>query len=395
MDGAVNLQAVAKTLRERADALVPVLTERVKETEALRRIPDDSIAALREAELLKVAVPAAYGGYEVEFDVVIDLIRRLGRGCGSTAWVFGIYCDHAITMGMMPKQAQDDIWANNPGALVSSGIAPSGKAERAPGGFRLTGRWQFSSGCDHADWVFVHSLVPAEEEGGRPTPCYFLLPKSDYAIEDTWFVTGLKGTGSKDILIDDVFVPAHRVQALSHFNEGTGPGGEVNAGTLYRLPRTGSVPFTLSAPAVGILDAMIDAFIERTGGRATRGFRHAELTTIQMRLAESCAERDCARMLLERATRETVASMNAEGRLSREQRARNRRDMAYVSMLCTRAADRLIHVVGASGVYEGSPIGRMHADIRAINAHHVHAFDIAGPTFAQITFGLEPTNPSF
>lgn len=393
MDAVADGNPIAETLVARADALAPRLAARAAETEALRRVPDESIADLRRAELFKAARPARYGGYELEFDQVIEIVSRLGRGCGSTAWVFGIFCDHEITMGMMPGQAQDDIWADDPEALVSSGLMPSGSAVRVPGGVELTGRWQFSSGCDHASWVFVQSTIPPEKESGAPEPGYFLLPRDSFEIVDTWYVSGLAGTGSKDVVIDKAFVPDHRVRPLALFNTGTGPGGRINPGALYRLPRISTVPFSLVAPAVGILDALIDGFTDRVGGRATRGFRHAELTTMQLRLAESSAERDCAWLMLRRATRETAAAMRERGGLDLGQRARNRRDMAYVSVLCMRAADRLFQGVGAAGLFDGNELRRRHADIRAIGAHHINSWDISGPIYGQVAFGLDPTNP--
>lgn len=404
MNATPDKTGIAQSLFRIADDMVPTLAARVDETEALRRVPDQSIADLRDSGLLKAARPARYGGYELDLDIVIEIISRLGRGCGSTAWVYGIFCDHAITMGMMPLETQDEIWADDPETVVSSGLAPGGVAEYAEGGFRLSGRWQFSSGCDHADWVFVQSAIPPNDDGdddgdgdgdsAAPTPAYFLLPRADFEIIDTWFVAGLTGTGSNDIVIEDVFVPAHRVQALALFNTGTGPGGAVNPGLIYRLPRIATVPFSLVAPALGILDTMIEAFTERTRERATRGFRHAELTTMQLRLAETSAERDCAWLLVRRATEETMTAMREAGRLELNQRARNRRDMAYSSMLCMRAADRLFQATGASGLFDGNPMRRMYSDIRAIGAHHVNAWDISGPIYGQVEFGLPPSNPS-
>ena len=383
----------AQDLIDKAEALVPVLAGRVEEAETLRRVPDSSIDDLRRSGFFRAALPARYGGYELGLDHVIEAVSRLGRGCGSTAWVFGIFCDHMMTMGMMPRQTQDEIWGEDPDTLVSSGLAPAGRTERAPGGVKLTGRWQFSSGCDHAAWVFVQSFIPPDDEGGAATPGYFLVPRDSFEIIDTWYVAGLKGTGSKDIVIDEAFVPDHRIQALELFNTRTGPGGRVNEGAIYRLPRIATIPFSLVAPAIGILDAMIEAFIERVGGRETRGFRHAELTTIQLRLAESTAERDCARLLLRRATGDTMASMMKDGGLDLEQRARNRRDMAYVAVLCMRAADRLFQAVGAAGLFDGNDMRRHHADIRAISVHYINSWDISGPIYGQVALGLEPTNP--
>ena len=384
---------IGAALIERADALVPTLAARAGETAALRRMPDETFRALRESGLLKAGLAGRFGGYALGLDEILEIVVRLGRGCGSSAWVYGIYCDHAITVGMFGAEAQDEIWGDDPDVVVASGLAPSGRVERVSGGYRLEGRWQFSSGCDHAGWVFVHALVPPAGGEGAPVPTYLLLPRGDWEIDDTWFVSGLAGTGSKDIVIADAFVPAHRAQPIAPLNAGEGPGARVNPEPIYRLPRVSTVPFSLVAPALGVADAMIDAFVERTGARATRGVRHAELTTVQLRLAEAAAERDCARLLLSRATGETMAAMRSAGRLSLEQRARNRRDMAYIATLLSAAADRLYTVTGASGLFDGNPLNRMFHDIRAVAAHHITAWDIAGPTFGRVTLGLEPGSP--
>ena len=384
---------IGAALIGRADALAPTLAARAEETAALRRMPDGTFRELRDSGLLKAARAERFGGYALGLDEVLEIVVRLGRGCGSTAWVYGIYCDHAITVGMFEPEAQDEVWGEDPEAVICSGLAPSGTVERVPGGYRLCGRWQFSSGCDHAGWVFVQSMIPPAGDGGGPTPAYLLVPRSDWQIDDTWFVTGLAGTGSKDIVIENAFVPPHRVQPIAPLNAGEGPGARVNKAPIYRLPRIATVPFSLVAPALGVADAMIDAFVERTSARATRGVRHAELATVQLRLAEAAAERDCARLLLSRATAETMAAMRGAGRLDLEQRARNRRDMAYIATLLTRAAERIYAVTGASGLFDGNPMKRMFHDIRAVAAHHITAWDIAGPTYGQVALGLEPTNP--
>ena len=221
---------VGAELIARAQALVPTLVARAEETARLRRMPDETFRDLRDLDLLKAARAERFGGYALGLDEVLEIVVRLGRGCGSSAWVYGIYCDHAITVGMFEPEAQDEVWGANPEAVISSGLAPSGKVERLSDGYRLNGRWQFSSGCDHAGWVFVQSMIPPAGDGEGPTPAYFLLPRSDWDIDDTWFVTGLAGTGSKDVVIENAFVPAHRMQPIAPLNSGDGPGARVNSG---------------------------------------------------------------------------------------------------------------------------------------------------------------------
>jgi alkylation response protein AidB-like acyl-CoA dehydrogenase len=322
------------------------------------------------------------------------IIAELGRGCGSSAWVYGVLCDHQITLGMFGAQAQEELWGEHPDALVSSGLAPAGVVKRVDGGFRLSGRWSFSSGCDHAQWVFVQSVAPPEREGEPAVPMYLLVPQADYRIIDTWHVIGLCGTGSKDVEIPEVFVPEHRTVRIADINEGWAPGGQVHASPLYRLPRAATVPFCLGAPSIGVAQAMYDAYVEMMRTRSSRGFALAEQATIQVRVAEAAAEIDAARLLMQRDCAETMAIMRERGALSIEERARNRRDMAYVVKLCAQAAERLFAATGGAGLYTNTDMQRMYRDALAITRHYINSWDISATTFGRVAFGLQPQHPA-
>lgn len=380
---------LGRELLKRADGLVPVLRERAAETEALRRIPDETMRDLIDAELLKAVQPARYGGFEVDLDDALRITAALGRGCGATAWVYGVLSDHQITIGMYPGPAQDDVWGETPQAIVCSGLALGGQARRTDGGYLLSGRWSFSSGCDHAAWVFVHSRVPADSPEHGPRAAYYLVPREDFRIDDTWHVVGLSGTGSKDVVIEDAYVPEHRLLFVADANEGRSPGAEVNPGPLFRMPRMATSPFLLTAPTIGLTEALLQLFVESIRTKESRGVRLGELGTIQMRVAEAAAEVDAARLLLERDCAETMELMRQVGALTRDQRARNRRDMAYAATLCSRAADRLFTATGAHGLLDGNEMRRHFHDIRAVGAHFANSWDVAGTTFTKVVLGLE------
>ena len=291
---------------------------------------------------------------------------------------------------MYSAEAQEDVWGESPDAVACSGLAFGGEASLAIGGYRVSGRWSFSSGSDHSAWVFVHSNAPTESEEPSRRTAYYLVPRDEFEIVDTWHVVGLSGTGSKDIVINDVFVPEHRRLFVDDANEGRAPGTRVNPGPLYRMPRMATSPFLLTAPTIGLTEALLDLFLESIRTKASRGVKLAELGTIQMRVAEAAAEVDAARLLLERDCTETMSLMRRGDTLTLEQRARNRRDMAYASTLCTRAADRLFTATGGTGLYDGNEMRRQFHDIRAIGAHFVNSWDVAGTTFTKVTLGLEP-----
>jgi len=382
-------------LLARARALVPTLRERAARTEAARSVLPETIADMAAAGLFKAVQPRRYGGYEIELQELMAIIGELGRGCGSSAWVYGVFSDHQITLGMFPPQAQDDLWGSQPGALVSSGLAPSGQVEPVEGGLRIRGRWSFSSGVDHADWIFVQTVVPPGPRNERPEPSYVLLPRSDYTIIDTWHVIGLCGTGSKDVEIHDAFVPTHRCVRIADINAaGKAPGLACNDGPLYRLPRAPAVPFCLGAPSIGIAQAMYEDFVSGMRSRASRGFQLAEQATIQVRVAEAAAEIELARMLIERDCRETMQAIRANGDLTIEEKARNRRDMAYVVKLCAQAADRLFSATGGAGLYTNTDMQRMYRDVLAISRHYINSWDISATIYGRVAFGLPPNHPS-
>src|SRR5262252_6537890 len=167
-------------LLSRARELAPAFRERAAAAEKARCIPAASIEDLRRAGLLRTLQPAVLGGHELPLDEAVLITAVVAEGCGSTGWIQGIFSDHCATLGMFDGRAQQDVWGTSPDSLISSGFQPVGKAVRVQGGYRLSGRWPFSSGCDHADWALVRSFVPAAVDT-KPAELYmFLVPKTDY-----------------------------------------------------------------------------------------------------------------------------------------------------------------------------------------------------------------------
>jgi alkylation response protein AidB-like acyl-CoA dehydrogenase len=378
-------------LLARARELGPALRKRAAEAEKLRRVPPESIDDLRKAGLFRTLQPAVLGGYELPLDEAVLITATVAEGCGSTGWVQGVYSDHCATLGMFDGQAQKDVWSRSPDSLISSGFAPTGKAVRVDGGYRLSGRWSFSSGCDYADWALVRSFVPAALDSDSPQLYMFLVPKTDYTIIDNWFVMGMSATGSKDFeLKGEVFVPEHHALRNKDLVDGTGPGSEFNGGALYRLPRMATVPFSLAAPLIGIAERGLQTFIQGMRGRSAGDRRASPEGAIHMRVANSAAEIDAARQLMLRDCREAMEIVQRGQQLSIEERARNRRDMAYVAYRCTRALDRLFASAGGSNIYLDREAQRLLRDIHVAGQHISLSWDVAGSTYGRVMFGLPP-----
>ena len=195
----VPLKPDVPELLARARAITDIVRARVQETETNRRIDDDVIAHMREAELFHILQPQAYGGFEYGFDVFAELVATIGRGCGSSAWVYGLGAVHQWFVACFPKEAQEEFWAD-PGAIAAGSYAPVGKAVAADGGYRTSGVWSFASGCDNAQWYLLSTMVPPAGNAEAAKPSFLLVPRDDARIDDNWHTMGLAGTGSKNIV---------------------------------------------------------------------------------------------------------------------------------------------------------------------------------------------------
>ena len=386
-----NGETRAAEMLRRAEDLVPVLAERAAATEALRRLPDETIADIRAAGLHAMGKPERLGGAELPFDAIVQVVATLARGCGSTAWVCGVYSDHAMIVGMMDPRVADEVWADDPDASISAGFFPSGTNEAAEGGWRLTGRWGFASGCDHARWVFLGSVIAAGD--GPPEPYLCLVPRDEVEIDDDWQVMGLAGTGSKTLVADGVFVPRHRTIPLRLSSGGWEARGKPDVPPLYRLPHVTTIPFHFCATALGTAESLLDDVIAEIGERHSFGAPVAEYATTQLRIAAASAEIDCARMLIERDTREAMEAMREGRSLTLAERARNRRDMAFAARFCQRAVEGLFEAGGARSVYSDSIPQRKFRDVRVAANHIILKWDVAGTTYGRVAFGLDPASP--
>lgn len=372
-----------------ADALVPALQARAEETEVARSVPAQSIADLRNAGLLRMSQPRHLGGSELPLDESVAAVSRLARGCASTAWVCGVYNDHAITIGMFDPRAAEDIWGDNPDALVSAGFAPSGQVERGDGGWQLSGTWGWSSGCDHADWVMVVTMLPMPDGSGQAAS-FCLVPRDKVRIDDNWLVMGMAGTGSKNLVIEEAFVPDHRTFSMAMTSNDSAGRLREKRPPLFCLPRSAAVPFMLAAPSLGIAESLLAMHIESLEV-STPHIR--ELPTMQMHVAEAAAEIDCARYLMLRDCREAMTAMREGRTLSMLERAQGRRDQAYMVVLCRRAVDRLFTSAGGSGIFLDNEMQRKFRDMHALSGHIALNWDVAGTTFGRVAFGLDPATP--
>jgi len=382
-------------LLARAGEIAPLVRERAERTEAERRIAADVIELIRAADLFRIMQPRAYGGFEYGFDVMAQVVAVLGRGCGSTAWVAGLGICHQWLAAAFPGQAQDEFWAD-PDAIAMGSYAPVGRATSVEGGYRVTGVWGFASGCDNAQWFFLGGMIPAPDNAGPPKPGFFLIPSADGQIDDNWHTIGLAGTGSKNIVASDLFVPAHRVVTFADLLAGTTPGAQVHGIALYRQPLMAVLPYTLVAPVLGMAEGALHDFLEMAKVRTTRGAvaggnnRMAEFATIQTRVAEASASIDTARLLMLSDITKTYDAVVRGDVVGLDTRLGNRLHQAFCVRLLIQAIDALFVASGGQGIFTGKLVQRMWRDAHAAATHVSLNWDAVSTMYGQYVLGLEP-----
>jgi 3-hydroxy-9,10-secoandrosta-1,3,5(10)-triene-9,17-dione monooxygenase len=379
---------------ERAREMVPRLKARAAQAERLRRIPDETVKELHDTGLMRALQPRRVGGSEMDWVGMIDVSSELARGCGSTAWNWANWSVHHWMLALWPRQCQDEIWGADPGVLIASSLVfPAGKATRVDGGYRLSGRWPFSSGIDGSAWDMVGGIIAGEPPEYR----LFAIPSTDYRVIDNWHVIGLRGTGSKDVEAKDVFVPEYRTVAVDSTKGGaTHPGAAANPGPIYRVPFVAGLSHMLTGIPLGIAQGAYDTFVEGLRGRVSRysGKSLADLTAVQMRVAEAGACLDAARALLRRDCLEAQAIAERGEAPDLLLKTAWRRNGAFAAQLAERAMDVVFKASGGTALFDEHTAQRSFRDFHAANAHISMVWDAQAATYGRVALGLPCDNPT-
>jgi 3-hydroxy-9,10-secoandrosta-1,3,5(10)-triene-9,17-dione monooxygenase len=381
----------AELLVQRARALVPQIAACAREAREARRVPARIIDQIAEAGLFRVLQPAAWGGYEMKPETFYDVLIALAEGDMSVGWVYGVLGVHPWLMGLMDERAVGDVWGRDDGVRLCSSLMPVGKAETVDGGFRLSGHWRFSSGCHYAEWALLGGIVQSgAQAGGPPDVRLFMVPRAEYRVDETWRVSGMCATGSEDILVEDKFVPDYRTRRMIDNFNCVGPGQAVNTSPLYRIP-FGQVFFRgVSSPAIGALQAMLDAFVGYAGKRSGPAGKSVDDPVAQQICAEVTAALDEMKLVLRRNMAvlwEYGARAEAPPLPLRQQ---FKFQSASVSHRCAELATRLMRATGAAGIYDEQPFGRTLADINAARQHIANQFEMVGRNWGVSILGGTP-----
>jgi 3-hydroxy-9,10-secoandrosta-1,3,5(10)-triene-9,17-dione monooxygenase len=376
-------------------ALAPKLRERAALAEASRRVPEETLRELSSSGLMRVLQPRRVGGSELPWVALIDIGSALAAACASTAWNWANYAVHHWMLALWPVACQNEIWDADPDTLIASSVVfPAGKATRVAGGYRLSGRWPFSSGVDPSQWNMLGGIV---RDGGEPEYRIFLLPRKDYRVIDNWQAMGLRGTGSNDVEATDAFVPEARTLAVDATRGGAQhPGAEANPGALFRIPVFATFPYMLTGIALGIAQGAFDDFLAGARERVSRysGKTIADMTAIQVRIAEAAACVDTARAIMRRRCEEAQAFAERNEVPDLATKVAWRRDGAFTAGLCERAVDVLFKCAGGAALFDDHPLQRAFRDVHAATAHISMIWEPQATTFGRVALGLASDNPT-
>jgi alkylation response protein AidB-like acyl-CoA dehydrogenase len=380
----------SSALLDAARAMVPRLAAREQATMSARRIPDETIAEFHTAGILRVVQPRRFGGLQGSFGELSRIIEILAEGCAASAWIYAVLSEHQWIIACMPEQAQEDMWGSDPLAVAASSLAPRETARATEGGWRLSGRFPFSSGCLHSQWAIIGARCE-DAAGNRPTH-YLLVPMQEIEIVDDWEVLGLRGTGSRSLLLDDVFVPAHRSVLLRDLLDGTTPGALVHPDyPLLRAPRGFLVSFGLPAVAFTLAQRALDLSAASLSTRLSRGTRMvSESEFVQQQLGEAAAEIETAILIMHARRAESLALLESGAAIPAEAVLRNRRDITLAVWQARRGVERLLELSGARSVYDADTVQNLWRDLVTISTHTAVSRHVGMVPYGRRLLGLPP-----
>ena len=387
----LNQEITPEILVQRARDMIPYLQEAAPQAEIDRKVADETVAKMADAGFFRVLQPKRWGGYEMDPQVFFDIQMALAEGCMSTAWIYGVIAVHNWQIALFDLKAQEDVWKDDTSILIASSYMPVGKVEPVEGGFNFSGRWAFSSGCDHCEWVFLGGLVMPTEEGGVPDYRTFLVPRSDFEIVDTWHTFGLKGTGSKDIVVKDAFVPEYRTHRSVDGFQGTNPGIDSKTIPLYKIPFGQLFPRAVSTSTIGATQGAINSYLAVASTRVSsnNGSKTAEDPQAQMTVARAQALVDSLKLKLKNNFDQLMADARADQATDMDLRIQYRYESAAVPEACLQEVLELQKVCGGRAIFTKSPLQRFLLDILAGRAHVANNPYTFGQNFGGVQLGLE------
>jgi alkylation response protein AidB-like acyl-CoA dehydrogenase len=388
-----ELPTPAQDLLDRVRACVPLLATEAPEAERLRRPTDAQIRAVEETGVFRMMVPRCYGGLELDLDAFVEVGLALAESDASIAWVTTFCIEHNWMLCQFPESFQKELYASAPGFVLAPGvIAPTGRAEPAPGGYRLAGRWKWGTGVMHASWAIVGAITDAA--GGPESMRFLALPMSDVQVDDTWFVDGMIATGSNDLVIENAFVPVERSVSIADMVSGRAHGAALHPAPLYRTPMIPILLLAASLPIVGRALWVARGFRDHLRGHVRMNSPQgaASKPAAQMRLADAWVEARQAELLL----RDVAAQVAAlRDRATLEDRGRFAASITHAVHQARRVIQDVAEASGASAHFASHPLQRAVRDANVASCHIAFDRDAQRELYGRLLLGQDPSHPIF
>jgi 3-hydroxy-9,10-secoandrosta-1,3,5(10)-triene-9,17-dione monooxygenase len=380
----------------RARSLVPALRERAHAAEAARTMSEETIAELHASGVIRSMQPRRWGGMEFDYVAYVDFPLELSRGDASVGWNLANLQIHHWMLALYDERTQEEVWGENPDALIASGIAfPQGQGRRTDGGFIISGKWNFSSCSNIADWNMLAVTVKDGDKAVDYRMC--LLRKSQYQVIDDWKVLGMRSTGSMTVAAKDVFVPEYKALCMTTTRGGAEfPGAKVNDNPAYQVSANPLLGHGIGACAVGNAQAALELTVDAVKQRSTSytGAKMRDFQAVQLRVGAAGAKIDAARLILRNDCIEGQAIAARKEVADTLTKLAWKRNLAYAVNLCTEAVDILHAMAGANGIYESYPIERIFRDAHSLAGHFSFGFDAQGSAWGLAALGGEVVNPT-
>ncbi|MDT0306491.1 acyl-CoA dehydrogenase family protein [Streptomyces sp. DSM 44917] len=384
----MSLAMQQPSLPASAGEVAAVAARHAAESEEARGPHPEVVKRLAAAGFLRHMVPAAWGGRAGGFSELLDAVLPVGEACAASAWCASLFAASSRIVSFFPEEGQREVWAEGPDVAVVSSVTPFGEAERVPEGWRVRGRWPYMSAVEHAEWAVVCAKTAPEDGSAEPGLRLFLLPRSAFAVEDTWQSVGMRGTGSHTVVVDGLTVPERLSCERARVFEGRVSEGVAREGRVAPLPAVNGLTFVV--PALGAARGARAAFAAYLAGKLRNAPRLPGVPGVagnqvshELALARSDAEVDAAELLLRR-----IADLaDGDGEFTPCEVARNVRDTAYAVDLLVSAVNRMFRAAGTSGQRPGAPLERHWRDVNSVATHQALQPEPAARLYAAAALG--------
>ncbi|MEJ6485760.1 acyl-CoA dehydrogenase family protein [Nostoc punctiforme UO1] len=360
------------------------------ETEKLGNISEEIMKKLCEAGFFGAMTPSEFGGQEMPLDVVFDVCDYIAQGCVSTAWVTCLVSVHNWMVGLFPWEAQKEVFADNNYNLISATFGPKGKAFKTNGGYILSGRWSFITGIKHSSWVIVGGMYLSNSTNEKPIPKVFILPQKQVEILDTWYVSGMKGTGSNDIKINEVFVPEYRVANLIDLLNGNSPGSKVLKSANFQWCVASVAALSGTAPAIGATKRVIQIYKDKLNNFLQNNVEVRQTSLV--RLSDIIVRLEIMELLMRNSIKDMILNTESAS-LTLNDKAKYRVQCTLVVKECKSIINEVLDVMGSRSHYLTEELQRFARDIAMIYSHTMLDFDGANEAYGKLQLGLPHNTP--